>query len=266
MYIFIAGAVIMLASLSGKLFTYGVFRNVIQKNLKFLITFALGVFVATTSLLIGEMSETMLPTMHIILVAALGAFTLEILQRLLPDAHHHHGTDPSECCDTHECQASHAHDEVHPESKINPKRILLGDAMHNIADGILLVPAYLISIPTGIVLTVGILLHEFVQETSEFFILKEAGYSTKRALISNFIVSSTIFIGIIISVMVSTASSYSPLLVAFSIGALLYIILRDLLPHTIERVRHSGSALSHVIVFVIGITIIISVAHLMPHA
>jgi len=254
----------MLASLSGKAFTYGIFRNTIQKNLKFLITFALGVFVATLYLLFNEARELEASIVRIALAAGFGALMLEVLQRLIPDAHHHHGADEAECCNTHECQSNHSHNDVHPGSKINPKRILLGDAVHNIADGILLVPAYLISLNAGIALTVGILLHEFVQETSEFFILKEAGYSTKRALISNFIVSGTILIGITISIMISTASSYAPLLVAFSIGALLYIILRDLLPHTIERVRHGGRATTHIMMLILGVSIMLAVAHVLP--
>ena len=253
----------MLASLSGKLFTYGVFRNIIQRNIRFLVTFSLGVFLATEYVLIKEVQESETSFIYIIIAMMLGALLLEILQHFLPDAHHHHGADESECYNTHECQSTHNHKEVHPESKINPRRILLGDAVHNIADGILLVPAYLISINTGITLTIGILVHEFIQETSEFFILKEAGYSTKRALISNFIVSSAILVGILTGITVSKATDYIPLLMAFSIGALLYIIIRDLLPHIIARMRNDGQVFRHILTLILGIYTIFFIEYIL---
>jgi len=244
----------MLASLSGKLFTYGALGNFTKRNLKFLISFALGIFSVSLYLLFGEVIELSISTSTLIISIISGMILLETLQRLLPDAHHHHGANKNDCCNC----------DKQPEHKINPRRILLGDALHNMGDGIVLVSAYLISFTTGLTLTIGILLHEFVQETSEFFILKEAGYSTKRALLSNFAVSTTIFIGILLSIFVATATTYTPVLMAVSIGALLYIIFRDLLPHTIERVRHGGRLITHITLFAIGVAIMLTIGTLIP--
>ncbi len=251
--IFIAGFIIMLVSLSGKLFTYGALGNFTKRNLKFLITFALGIFSVSLYLLFNEVNELGLSTTTLLISIVFGIALLEILQRLLPDSHHHHGANNADCCNC----------EKRPSHKINPKRVLLGDAFHNMGDGIVLVSAYLINFNTGLVLTLGILLHEFIQETSEFFILKEAGYSTKRALLSNFAVSTTLFVGILLSIFVSVATLYTPVLMAISIGALLYIILRDLLPHSIERVRHGGKLPTHILMFVLGVILMLSVGLLM---
>ena len=83
-------------------------------------------------------------------------------------------------------------------------------------------------------------------------------------MVSNFIVSGTVLIGITVSIVLSTALSYAPLLMALSIGSLLYIILRDLLPHTIERVRHDGKMLTHIVMFILGISIMLAVASILP--
>ncbi len=257
--VLLSGLAIMLTSLSGKLVMWGTFGKYIQKSLKYFVTLALGVFSITLFLMFSELKEFSLPLTQTIIAILLGAGLLEVLQRLIPDAHHHHGTNREECCETCDCKPSSEH-----KHTINPKRILLGDAIHNIGDGIALVPAYLISWEAGLVLTIGIVLHEFVQETSEFFLLKEAGYSTRKALLSNFIVQSSIFTGIIFSLIVATATTFAPLLIAFSVGALAYIILRDLLPHTLERIKHGGGLIKHLLAYTIGFIIMLAITSLLP--
>ncbi len=255
--IFIAGFFILLTSLSGKLMMWGTLGDFLQRNIKFLVTFALGIFSATFILMFSEAREYNAPIVHVALVAGLGAIILELLQKAIPDAHHHHGANKDECCE----QFNRSNQLNKP---INPKRILIGDAFHNIGDGLALVPAFLISPNAGLALAFGVFLHEFVQETSEFFLLKEAGYSTRRALLSNFVVQSSIFIGIIIAIIIVKTTHIAPYLIALSLGMLLYIILRDLLPHTIEQVRHNGKFLTHIILFFVGLILLLGLSHILP--
>ena len=70
----------------------------------------------------------------------------------------------------------------------------MGDAIHNVHDGIILVPAFLVSPVVGFGTALAILFHETVQEIAEFFILLGAGYSIKKALLLNLIVSTTNYI------------------------------------------------------------------------
>jgi len=255
--IFTAGFFILLTSLSGKLVMWGALGNFLQKHMKFLVTFALGIFSATFILMFSEAREYNAPITQIALVAGVGALMLEILQRIIPDAHHHHGANKNECCQ------EHSHD-AHTHKQINPKRILIGDAFHNIGDGLALVPAFLISFDAGLALALGIFLHEFVQETSEFFLLKEAGYSTRRALVSNFVVQSSIFVGIIIAIFAVETTPVAPHLIALSLGMLLYIILRDLLPHTAEQVRHGGKLWIHITLFMLGLALLLGLSQILP--
>ena len=116
----------------------------------------------------------------------LGVLVLEIIERFHLASHHHHDTK---------------HD--HEHTGINARKLLFTDAIHNVADGVLLVPAFAVDVRLGIATAVAIFLHEAVQEVSEFFVLKEAGYSTKKALTLNFLVSSTILIGVGLGVLAS---------------------------------------------------------------
>ncbi len=254
--IFAAAFVIMLTSLSGVLFVWNGLGNFIQKYLRYLVTLAMGVFATTLFFMFKETAHMQVNLLSSAFAAALGALTLEVLQRYLPEAHHHHGADEDECCKNKD-KFTHL---------INPRRVLLGDAAHNISDGILLVPAFLIDLRVGIVATIGILVHEFVQEISEFFILKGAGYTNRQALVRNFAVSSTILIGVVLSLVLARAGDFVPLLISFAAGGFIYIIVRDLLPHTLAHIRHSGGAFVHIVAFAIGIAIMFATTLILPHS
>lgn len=219
-----------------------------EHNLPFLATFSIGIFAVITWGLFEESLE------HgggyvIVLSIAAGALLVHFLAKLIPDAHHHHDPHPS-----------------HSHSRLDARRILLGDAVHNIGDGLLLVPAFLADVKLGIVTAVGILLHELVQEISEFFILKEAGLSTKTALIRNVISSSTILIGVALSASLASIEMLEAPLIGLSAGGFMFVILRDLVPHTVASIREKGRGEKHIQALVFGILLMLGVNAALPHA
>lgn len=236
-----AGVAVMLVSLAGVLTTWGVIGTWMSRNIRYLVTFALGVFIVIGYALLKEALHE--STLFVVLVSMIGGIAvLEIGSLIIPTAHHHHGVEP-----------------YHEHSRIDARRILLGDAVHNISDGIILVPAFLISPQAGLVTTLGVLLHELVQEISEFFVLKEAGYSTKQALVRNFLVSATILIGIALGwFIVGIGTATGPLL-GFAAGGFLYIVFRDLLPSTLRSIRTHTQTSSHVLALALGIVVMFGV-------
>ena len=64
---------------------------------------------------------------------------------------------------------------------------LLEDGIHNFADGAVIAASYLVSVPLGVTTTIAIVAHEIPHELSDFLILLHGGFSTKRALIFNFL-------------------------------------------------------------------------------
>jgi len=245
-YAFIAALVIMFASLAGALFVWRSAGEWVEKNLRYLVTFSAGVFIIVSYGLFTESIELGGTTLLIGISAIAGALFLEIAGRLVPDSHHHHGT--------------HAHG----HTKTDARRLLVGDAIHNIVDGVLLVPAFLIDVHLGIATTAAIFFHEAVQEISEFFVLKDAGYTTTRALTLNFIVSSTILIGVILGLFVSASAEFIPLLIAFAAGAFLYVVFRDLLPSTFRSVKYSKNAAGHLIAGLLGLLVMFGIGIIAP--
>jgi zinc and cadmium transporter len=182
-----------------------------------------------------ELSDTMWLAVTLIGVGYLLAWGLELL---VPESHQHH--DP-------EC------DHAHGTTK-SARKLIVGDAVHNVADGIMLVPAFVVSPALGVAVTVSILIHEVLQEISEFFVLKQAGYSTKRALVVNFLVSGTIFIGIALSYVALASHDLEVALLAVSAGFFFHVVLHDLLPKPHQHDNQRGF-IQHVLVLLIGLMV-----------
>ncbi len=241
----------MLASLVGKLLMYKGMGNFIEKNSQYLTTFASGVFIVLAFELTKEtlhLSETYFIAFFSILF---GVLLIEVITRLMPTAHHDH------CLPPH-CKKKH--------SPIDARRMMTTDAFHNLGDGILLVGAYMIDVKIGVAATIGIFLHEIIQEMSEFFVLKEAGYSTKKALIYNFLISSTILIGVMLTILLSSVDWMIVPLMGFAAGGFIYVLIRDLLPHISHHAHQKNSWTKHIIILIAGIIFMIIINNIIPHS
>jgi zinc and cadmium transporter len=249
-YIFLASLAIMLASLSGVLFLNRTMNKWLHRNLRFLISFSMGVFIVITYQLIAEILHESINLIPVIAWIVGGIIIVEIFTRLIPDDHHHHDT------------TEHDHD----HSRIDARRMLFGDAVHNIGDGILLTSAFLVDIYVGIIATLAIFIHELAQETSQFFILKQAGYSTRQALARNLIVSSSIIVGVLLTFLISFVHAFEVPLLSIAAGSFISVIFRDLLPHTIGSIKRHKKLSMHIIAGILGAAVMISIGMLVAHS
>ena len=244
----VAAICVMVVSLSGVIFTSQTLGAWMRSLLTYLATFSAGVLSILAYHLIKE-SLHEAPTAAFAAGSILaGIIVMEIIHHLLPEEHHHH-----------ELPADHSH------TPIDGRKVLVSDAVHNITDGFIIVPAFFVDLSIGVAATAGILLHELVQEVSEFFVLKEAGYTTHRALTLNFGVSSTILIGVALALMFASFEATLSLLAGFAAGGFLSVVVRDLLPHAFESIKASRSWLPHLIAAVVGASIMFGVITLAPH-
>lgn len=205
-----AALFIMSASLAGVLFTHRLAERFLNSRLHLLISFSAGVFLVTAGALAFEVFEIIHEPFLSALLIAVGYLAAIVLHHSLPETHHHH----DEGC----------------HNSRGAKKILIGDAIHNVADGFILVPAFLGGPVLGITVAISIFVHEFLQEVSEFFILKQAGYSTKKALLANLAVSSTILVGVGLSLLALSSERLEGVLLALSAGFFAHIVIHDLFP------------------------------------
>lgn len=234
----------MLASLAGVAFVWRGLGTFIEKRSQFLTTFSAGVFAVLTFTLIRETFHLANNWAIALGSIALGIVVIEVVTRVIPDGHHHHSLPP-------DCGEKHSH--------IDAKRVLWSDAFHNVGDGILLAGAFAVDIRVGFAAMIGIFLHEIVQEIAEFFILRDAGYSTWRALAYNFLVSSTILIGVFLGIAASSVEYLIMPLIGFATGGFLYVLIRDLIPHTLKHANRNHTHKIHLLIFVFGMITMILV-------
>jgi len=115
----------------------------------------------------------------------------------------------------------------HPLATMN----LVGDTFHNFLDGIIIATSYVVSVPLGIATTIAVLLHEIPQEVGDFGVLLYAGYSKRKALMMNFLISLTAILGGIVGLVLSkNITAFSGIMIAFTAGGFIYIATADLIP------------------------------------
>ena len=245
-YIFISAFIITLSALSGIIFSWKLLSGWIETRLRYLIAVASGVFLAIA---FNMLKEAVLEgnIYHVVTAFIFGIVFILGATKLMPH-HHEHGPHPE-----------------HNHSKIDARRVLVGDAVHNIHDGIILVPAFLVSNAVGIATAGGILLHETVQEISQFFILREVGYTVKQSLLRNLLAQLTIWLGIILSLSLASVHELEIPLIAFAGGGFTYILVQDLLPSVIRHAKSEKRYFSYSIAFLFGLALMFTVITIVPH-
>jgi zinc and cadmium transporter len=164
-------------------------------------------------------------------------------------AHDHHG---------HEAHAGYAHAHTHEQArkKASGALVLVGDALHNVLDGVLIAAAFLTDAHLGIVTALAIMAHEIPQEVGNFAVLLHSGVSRRRALVLNLLTSLTAVIGGVIGFFALEQSLAAlPFALAVAAASLLYVAVADLIPGLHRRVD-ARSSVTQVILIGLGIALI----------
>ncbi|NWF74388.1 MAG: ZIP family metal transporter [Nitrospirae bacterium] len=115
--------------------------------------------------------------------------------------------------------------------------ILVGDAVHNFADGAVIAAAFMSSVPLGIATGIAVIAHELPQEVGDFAILLDNGFSPRRALTWNLVSGSTTIPGaLLVYIGLQQAPQFNATILAFSAASFLYIGLADLVPGLHRRI------------------------------
>jgi len=170
-------------------------------------------------------------------VAILGFMTFFALERGL---HWHH------CHETRAC-------EVHPVTTLT----IIGDAIHNIIDGLVIAAAFLTDAATGWITTAMIIGHEVPQELGNFSVLLYGGYSKRRAILWTFFSQATCILGGVIGWFFTPDWLRAPM-ISFAAGGFLYIAASDLIPE-LHKDRDLHRVVKNTIWLVIGILFMIGI-------
>lgn len=191
-----------------------------------------------------ESGESLHSLSWTLLGGLIGFFLLEKVA-IFRHNHHHEG-------DGHE----HHHGHDHHEARSGGMLILVGDAVHNFADGVLIAAAFLTDVKLGWLTAAAIAAHEIPQEIGDFIVLLNAGYTRKRAFFFNALVSLSAVVGGVLGYyLLATSKQFLPYVLMLSCSSFIYIALADLVPD-MQRSRGAGNNWLQLALMLLGITII----------
>jgi zinc and cadmium transporter len=124
----------------------------------------------------------------------------------------------------------HHHDRFHDLPPVS-SLVVVGDAIHNFIDGIIITTTFLVSRPLGVVTSLAIISHEIPQEIGDFGILLHGGMERKKVLFVNLAAALTTVLGAILTfIFASSVSLVMAPLLSFAAGNFIYIAASDLIP------------------------------------
>ncbi len=147
----------------------------------------------------------------VLLATLVGMIIFFFAERFLHWFHHHHG------------------EEGHKDATTG--LIVVGDTLHNALDGVAIAASFLISIPTGIITTIAVAVHEIPQEIGDFGLLLKKGMRRRNVLLVNvFSALATVLFALVTFWLGSDAKLPIGVLLGLSAGFLLYIAASDIIP------------------------------------
>jgi zinc and cadmium transporter len=183
-----------------------------QRLVPLLLSYATGTLLAAA--LVGLLPAALASAdPRAVLTTTLGGLLIFfVLERLAIGRHCHAGT----ACDAHA-----------PVGIL----ILVGDALHNFVDGVVIAAAFAAGVPLGVATGLAVAAHELPQEVGDFAILLSAGYSRGSALGWNLVSGATTLAGAILAyAILEPLAGAIPYVLALAAASFLYIGLADLVP------------------------------------
>jgi len=218
-------------------------EKLLQKILLYLVALSAGVLVGGAFLhLIPETIERF-QTESVFIYILLGIILFLLIEKVLYWRHCHKGKCP-----------------VHTFTYMN----LLGDAVHNFIDGLIIAASFVVDIKLGIASTFAIAFHEIPQEIGDFGVLVYGGFKKTKALFFNFLTALTAILGGLLGFYISgLIENFAKVLLPMAAGGFIYIALSDLIPE-IRKEKSFPRILLNFIIFIFGILMIHSLKFIFP--
>jgi zinc and cadmium transporter len=135
--------------------------------------------------------------------------------------------------------------------------ILIGDGLHNFLGGLAVAGTFLVDIRLGIATWVAAAAHEIPQELGDFGALVYGGWTTRSALLANFLSALMFPVGALLTYAVSFHMN-TDFLIAFGAGNFLYIGASDLVPE-VNKSRSAVDNITHFAAFTCGLGLLLAI-------
>jgi zinc and cadmium transporter len=167
-------------------------------------------------------------------------------------------------CHTEHCEVHDHHGATHDHGR-SGTLIVIGDAVHNLVDGVLIAAAFLESTQLGVVTAMAIVAHEIPQEVGDFLILLNSGYSRLRALALNALSSLATLIGGLIGYFtLQSIAGATQVLLGIVAASMIYVAVADLIPGLHKRTE-LRAAFSQTFLIAMGVAAVALVRLFLGH-
>ena len=219
-------------------------KKISQKTLLILLSLSVGTLFGSVFIHFIPEAVSHGYTLGLAFYFLLGIFVFFILEKLI---HWRHS------CKRNQEDLGHSH--AYHLAPIN----LIGDAVHNLLDGMVIAGSYIVSIPLGIAATISVIFHEVPQEIADFGILLYSGMSKIKALFYNFLSAATAILGAVIGlILAGKTAGFTHFIIPFAAGNFIYIAGSNLVPELHKHCKLKDTIL-HVIAIICGIAIMVAV-------
>jgi len=149
------------------------------------------------------------------------------------------------------CHVPTTENHPHPIAYMN----LIGDAVHNFIDGLIIGASYLAGMTVGIATTIAVILHEIPQEIGDFGVLIHGGFSRKKAIAMNFLTALTAVAGAAVALLIGFfVMDITSILIPFAAGGFIYIAGTDLIPE-LHKECEAKTSFKQILMFIVGIAV-----------
>jgi len=202
--------------------------TVLSRVVKSLVSLSAGVLLGTSLLHVMPEAFESQASPHALFATLLGGllfFWLLEKAELYRHVHHHEG-------DGHD----HHHQFDAEQAGRGGLSVLVGDGVHNFCDGVIIAAAFIADPRLGVVTALAVAAHEIPQETGDYIVLLNAGFSRGRALLFNALSGlAAVAGGIVGYFLVGPWEALLPYLLVAASSSFIYVAVADLLPQLQRR-------------------------------
>lgn len=143
--------------------------------------------------------------------------------------------------------------------------VLIGDAIENLTDGLIIGAAFLLDPAVGLATTLAVLLHEIPIELGDFAVLVHSGMSKKRAVVMNLLSGLVSVVGVFLAYFFGSMVETFPLIMGpVAAGAFLYMVGSSLVP-AIRQHSDLKNSFFHLFIALLG-TALMAALLLLEHS
>jgi zinc and cadmium transporter len=226
-----------------------------------LVSFAVGALLGAVFLELLPHALEAGSTERVMATVLAGLLAFFLLEKLVLWRHSHgHATHDDAAGESEHEHALHGHDFGR-----SGLMILIGTAVHNFCDGIVIAAAFLADVRLGIATTVAIVAHAVPQQVGDFAVLLHSGFQRGRAFAYNVSAGLATLVGALAGYYaLASMQALLPTVLAIAASSLLYVAVADLIPSLHRRPEPLETA-KQVALIGIGIAVIAAVHLMLAH-